>query len=82
MQSQRGAFADLETPKNKFRFRLLAGIALIGLLGMLFSFGIFVLQIAGKLPDVYGITIAIAVVFGIMSSIAGLLMNREINRRL
>jgi len=78
----RGAFADLETPENRSRLRWLAIVALIGLFGMLVSFGILVLQLIGRISGFYGVTIAIGVVSGIMSSTVGLLMNREINRRL
>jgi len=40
------------------------------------------LQLIGRISGFYGVTIAIGVVSGIMSSTVGLLMNREINRRL
>ena len=78
----RGAFDDLEAPENKSRFRRLAVMALMGMLGMIVSLIILVLQLTGKLAGLYGITIAAAVIFGATSSIAGLLMNREIDRRL
>ena len=79
----RGAFADMNTPENKSRFRRLAMIALIGLLGMIVSIAILVLQQASKAHSFYGITfVAVAIIFGIIASIAGFLMQREISRRL
>jgi hypothetical protein len=78
----RGAFADMNTYENKSRFRRLAVMALVGLLGMILSIAILVLQQASKAPSFVGITIASAILFGIIASIAGFLMQREINRRL
>jgi hypothetical protein len=78
----RGAFADLNTPENKARFRRLAVFALIGLLGMMLSIVLLVLLLPSKFASFYGIAIALALIFGVISSIAGFLMQREINRRL
>ena len=78
----RGVFADMNTPENKSRFRRLAALALMGLLGMILSIAILVLQQASRDPSFAGITIAAAILFGIIASIAGFLMQREIDRRL
>ena len=78
----RGAFAAMNTPENKSRFRRFAALALIGLLGMILSIAILVWQQASGSPGFAGITIAAAILFGIMASIAGFLMQREIDRRL
>jgi hypothetical protein len=78
----RGAFADMNTRENRPRFRRLAVFALIGLLGMILSLAILVLQLGTKFANLYGITTGLAIVFGIIASIAGFLMQREINRRL
>ncbi|HSL45831.1 MAG TPA: hypothetical protein VK897_20525 [Anaerolineales bacterium] len=78
----RGALADLGTSKNKFRFRFLAGIALFGVLGMVLSITVLVMQLATRFSNLYWVTIVIALIFGGIGSVAGLLMQREINRRL
>ena len=78
----KGAFADMSTPKNKSRFRRLAIFALIGVLGMALSIAVLFIQIATKFSDLYGITIVIALIFAVIGAVAGLLMQREINRRL
>ena len=85
----RGAFDDLETPKNRFRFRLLAGIALFGVLGFTCSIGVFALHsfshylnLGTEFSKLYWVTIVMALVFGSVGAVAGFLMEREINRRL
>jgi hypothetical protein len=78
----RGAFADMNAPEYKSRFRLLALFALIGVLGMTLSIAILFVQLITKFTNLYGITLAVALVFGIIGAGAGLLMQREINRRL
>jgi hypothetical protein len=78
----RGAFADLNTPENKSRFRRLAIFALIGMLGMILSLAILFLQLRSPFAHYYGITLGVAIVFGITGFIAGLLMQREFDRRL
>jgi hypothetical protein len=78
----RDALADLETPKNKSRFRFLAGVALFGVLGMILSMAVLVLQIATKFSNLYWVTIAAVLTFGGIGAVAGLLMQREINRKL
>ena len=90
MQAQaRGAFADLETPKNKSRFRILASVALFGVLGFTCSIAVFALQsfsyylnLSSKFPNLYWVTIGVGLIFGIIGAVAGFLMQREINRRL
>ena len=78
----RGAFADMRTPEYKSRFRLLALFALIGVLGMILSIAILFVQLTTKFANLYGITLAVALIFGTIGASAGLLMQREINRRL
>jgi hypothetical protein len=77
-----GAFADLETPKNKFRMRLLAIIALIGILGMALSIAVIFIQMLTQSYNYYWVAIVIGLIFGGMGPIAGFLMQREINRRI
>jgi hypothetical protein len=78
----KGAFSDLNTPKVKSRFRRLAVVALIGLSGMtLFLLGFVILQV-NRMIAYSGVVITIAILFGISGAAAGLLMQREINRRL
>ena|SRR5688572_27262166 len=78
----KGAFADMNTPQHKARFRRIAVLAMVGLFGMILSMGILVVQLQTKFASFYGITVVVAVLFGVMASIAGFLMQREINRRL
>jgi len=78
----RGAFEDMGTPENRSRFRRLAIFALIGVLGMPVSLAVLVLQMATKFSSHYEVTIIVGMVFGIIAAVAGLLMQREINRRL
>jgi hypothetical protein len=78
----RGVFADMNTPENKARFRILAIFALVGLLGMFLSMAILVMQLRSRFAGLYEVTIAVAILFGIVAAIAGSLMQREINRRL
>jgi len=77
----RGAFEDMNTPKNKARFRRFASLALTGTLGLMISFVMLIQPwINHRLP--FGVFIAAFVVFGIMGSVGGYLMQREIDRRL
>jgi hypothetical protein len=78
----RGSFADMSTPEAKSRFRRLGALALIGVVGMVLSFVIFVFQRLSGVLAFSGVTITAAVVFGIIGATAGLLMQREIDRRL
>jgi hypothetical protein len=78
----RGAFAEMNTPENKSRFRRLAGSALVSMLGMILSIAILVIQLQTKFAGYYGITVAVAILFGVVAAIAGSLMQREITRRL
>jgi len=77
----RGAFADMDTPKNKSRFRRFAVLALMGTLGLMLSL-VMLIQPWINLRLPIGVFIAAFVVFGIMGSVGGYLMQREINRRL
>lgn len=78
-----GVLAGLNTPEKKARFRLLAAIALIGLLGMIVSIVMVKFLQARNADHYFGIPlIAVAIIFGIIASIAGFLLQREIDRRL
>lgn len=77
----RGAFADMNTPENKSRFRRFALLALMGTLGIALSI-VILLQPWIRLPVPFGVIIAVFIVFGIMASVGGFLMQREIDRRL
>jgi hypothetical protein len=78
----RGAFADMNTPENKSRVRRLAALALIGSLGMISSIIILVL-LRGNQPSTFsGVLVAGVIIFGIIASISGFLMQREIDRRI
>lgn len=77
----RGAFKDLDTPNNKFRFRLFAGVALFGVIGTTLSLGVLILQVATKFSNLYWVTIGIALIFSGIGAVAGFLMRREITRR-
>jgi hypothetical protein len=78
----RGAFADLNTPENKSRFRRLAALALTGLMGMILSIAILVLLQARQANSFYGVMVVVVAIFGTITAIAGFLMQREIDRRL
>lgn len=78
----RGAFDDMNTPKQKGRFRWLALMALSGVIGAMGSLAIILLQRFGIILIPVGIVFASLGVFGVLGAIAGYLMQREINRRL
>jgi len=71
----------MNTPENKSRFRRFAWLAFIGTLGIGLSI-FMLLQPWIRLPVPIGAIAAVFIVFGIMSAVGGLLMQREINRRL
>ena len=77
----RGAFADMNTPETKSHFRRLAILSLFGSLGMILSVVMFFIQRRNGiiLP---GTTIAEMFIFGIIATIGGCLMKREVDRRL
>jgi hypothetical protein len=77
----RSAFVDMNTPENASRFRRFAFLALIGSLGMIISI-LMLVQRWVRIPVPFGVLIAAFFVFGIIASVAGFLMKREINRRL
>lgn len=56
--------------------------ALIGILGMTLSFVVLFVQMKTRYADLYGITIGIALLFGVIGAGAGLLIQKEIDRRL
>lgn len=78
----RGAFADMNTPENSARLRLLAVIILVALFGMVISIAVFIVQMATKFSNHYGIIITALLFFGVIGTIASILLQREINRRL
>ena len=78
----RGSFKDMNTPEYKSRTRHFALIALIGLLGMVLSFAILIFQQINGFTNFSGFTAIVALFFGILSSVGGYLMKREIDRRL
>lgn len=79
----KGAFADLNLPEAKHKFRRLASLGLIGLSGMIISITILLIQLSGNiLMPLKGIVIITGCVFGIIASMAGILMKREVDRRL
>ncbi len=77
----RGAFTDMNTPKAMARLRRLALLALIGILGMILSI-VMLLQHWVRIPISSNYILTALVVFGLVSSIAGFLIRREIDRRL
>jgi hypothetical protein len=78
---RRGAFKDLNKPENKFRYRRFATFALIGSLGMMVSIASLILPQVRQ-TKIFGIVVIMVVIFGIIGSVAGALMQREIDRRL
>lgn len=83
MDAQRkGAFKDMDNPNQRSRFRWLALIALIGLIGTMCSLtGLILLKFA-MLQIPAGVILVLFAVFGTISVIGGFLMHREIDRRL
>jgi hypothetical protein len=78
----RGVFADMNTPEYQVRFRRFALLALFGMLGTVLSF-VMIFQPWIRIPASFVVIIAVLlVVFGVMGSIGGFLMKREIDRRL
>jgi len=78
----RGAFNDLNTPKQKIRFRWRGLLALIGAVGAMSSLVTVILQSFGVISIPIVIILAAFSIFGALSSVAGFLMKREIDRRL
>ena len=77
----RGVFEDMgEGPKRKFRS--LSIIALVGLIGIACSFGLFLLTSLRTISISFMFIIVLFGISGLMSATAGLLMQREINRKL
>jgi len=77
----RGAFADLNTPENKFRLRRLVVIGLVAVLGMVLSTAVLIVQMATRFSNQYVIIVSAMLIFGVIGTIAGFLIQREINRR-
>ncbi|HLO32562.1 MAG TPA: hypothetical protein VK249_25670 [Anaerolineales bacterium] len=78
----RGAFNDMNTHRHKRRFRWLAGIALIGVLALTAIIGLMALRILGLIDVPISLLLIPFGIFGGFAGIAGLSMQREINRRL
>jgi len=77
----RGAFADMNLPENKKRVRHYLLLIFIGWFGI--GLTVFMLlQPWIRLPVPFAAVVAVFIVFGIMPAAGGLLMQREINRRL
>ena len=78
----KGVFSELNKPEYKSRTRQFALIALIGLSGMVLSIAIVIFQQVSGFTNFSGFTVIVALLFGILSSVGGYLMKREIDRRL
>src|SRR5690349_10996507 len=79
----RGAFADLNKPKLKSRMYRLSVMALIGVIGMVVSVLVLVVQqTSGFLRAYSDVTLIVAAIFAVTAIIAGLLRQREFDRRL
>ncbi len=78
----RGAFDDLSSPGQKPRNLWLALTALVGLLGVMASVGMLFLQLSNVVVLPIEVIFIAFGVFGSLSAIAGILMQREIDRRL
>jgi divalent metal cation (Fe/Co/Zn/Cd) transporter len=76
----RGAFDDMNTPSRRNLW--LASIALVGLLGVVATLGMFFLQLLHVVALPVEVLFIAFGVFGSMIAIAGTLMQREIDRRL
>jgi hypothetical protein len=78
----RGAFADMNLPIYKSRFRHLAILGLIGIFGLMLSMAFILLPWVDKNDTSLRMVAGAALVFAIICTVAGLLMRREIDRRL
>jgi hypothetical protein len=78
----KGGFTKLNKPEYKSKTRHFALIALTGLLGMVLSIAIVIFQQISGSTNFSDFTAIIALLFGILSSVGGFLMKREIDRRL
>lgn len=79
---RRGAFNDMNDPKQRARFRWLALTALIGISGAMSSLAMLILLKLLMIQIPIGVVLVLFAVFGAMSVVAGFLMQREIDRRL
>jgi len=61
----RGAFADLNTPENKFRLRRLVVIGLVAVLGTALSSAVLICQMATRFSNHYAIIVSAMLFFGI-----------------
>lgn len=77
----KGAFDNMNTPKQKTRFRRLALMAFIGVIGTMGSLVTLILQQFGMVSIPMGSIFASIGVFGAFGATAGYLMQREIDRR-
>jgi hypothetical protein len=78
----RGAFSDMNTPPQKRKLRSLAIVGLIGTFGTFGSLGLLFLNLAGVIVLHPGVILIPFGIFGLMLAIAGILKQREIDRRL
>jgi len=85
----RGTLADLETPNNRSRFRVLAVVALFGVVGFTCSIAVLALQslayylnLRTEFSTLYWVTVGLALIFGSVAAVTGFLMQKEVNHRL
>ncbi len=78
----RGAFDDMSSPEHQRRNRWLAFTALVGLLGAMASVGMLLLKLSNVVVLPIEVIFIAFGIFGSLSAIAGILMQREIDRRL
>jgi hypothetical protein len=78
----RSAFDDLSSPEQSPRNLWLAFTALVGLLGVVVTFGVLILQVLGIVVLRIEVILITFGIFGSLSTMAGILMQRRINRRL
>lgn len=79
----RGAFAGLNTPEVKSRMHRLSVVALIGVIGMILSVVVLIVQQASGFLRAYSdVTLIVAAIFAVTTIIAALLRQREFDRRL
>ena len=78
----RGAFDDMNSPEQKTSYRWLALTALLGLLGVIASMGMLFLQLSKVITLPIEVIFIAFGIFGSLSVIVGILMQREINHRL
>lgn len=79
---RRGAFADMQTPEYKSRYRWLGLIAFLGTFGAIASLGMIIIRQLGLAMIPPEIDLLAFGILGTIGATAGILMKREIDRRL